>query len=126
MMGMKITSVLLWVQENRISEKFYKKLGFEVVSSDDDHSVVSLNGFELQLVNMRDEEKFAKDSMSGDRGRGMYIYVAVESADVMRAELVKKGITPATESRDWKWGNREFIVKDPDGYKLCFCQKSVQ
>lgn len=22
--------------------------------------------------------------------------------------------------RDWPWGNREFVLKDPDGYKLVF------
>lgn len=120
---MKITGILLWTQENKVSEKFYKKLGFNVVRSDDGHSVVSLGGFQIQLVNMRDEELFARDSMSGDRGRGMYIYIHAEDVDAQYEALVKNGIRPHTEPRDWEWGNREFIVKDPDGYKLCFWQK---
>lgn len=119
---MKITSVLLWVQENRASEKFYKKLGFEVLRSDDFHSVVSLGGFELVLVNMRDEEEFAKDSMAAEKGRGMYIYILVDSVDAKHQELIDRGFKPATTPRDWPWGNREFILKDLDGYKLCFWQ----
>lgn len=88
---MKITSLLFWVQENALSTKFYKKLGFDVVRSADDHSVVALNGFEITLVNMRDEDKFARDSMSGDKGRGMYVYIKVEDVDAKYKELSDRG-----------------------------------
>jgi uncharacterized glyoxalase superfamily protein PhnB len=120
---MKITSVLLWVTENKISEKFYKKLGFEVTESSDGHSVVNLGGFDLQLVNMRDDDMFTKDSLAGEKGKGVYIYINVPNVDEAYAKLVKDGVKPRTEPRDWDWGNREFVVKDPDGYKLCFWQK---
>ena len=119
---MKISSVLLWVQENTLSEKFYKKVGFEVVGSDDRHSVVSLGGFEIVLVSMRDEEPFTHDSMAGEKGKGMYIYIAADDVDAAYQQLLDKGIEPVTKPRDWEWGNREFILKDPDGYKLCFWQ----
>ena len=74
------------------------------------------------LVNMRDEDEFSKDSMSGKKGKGMYVYIQVDDVDAKYQELLKLGLTPATEPRDWNWGNREFIQKDPDGYKLCFWQ----
>jgi len=119
---MKITSILLWVQENQLSAKFYKKIGFDVVRSTDDHSVVKLNGFELTLVSMRDEEPFTNDSMTPDKGRGMYIYVHTDNVDEIYDEFVNKGLQPATTPKNWEWGNREFIIKDPDGYKLCFWQ----
>lgn len=119
---MKITSLLLWVQENGLSTKFYKKLGFDVIRSADDHSLVALNGFEITLVSMRDEDAFAKDSMSADKGRGMYVYIRVDDVDAKYKELNALGLKPATEPTDWQWGNREFILKDPDGYKLCFWQ----
>lgn len=119
---MKITSILLWVQENKLSEKFYKKLGFDVTHSTDSESVVSLDGFDIQLVNMRDEDQFARDSMSGDKGRGMYIYVRVGDVDATYKKLVETGLSPHTKPKDWDWGNREFILKDPDDYKLCFWQ----
>ena len=119
---MQITGLLFWVQENQLSVKFYKKLGFDVVRSEDDHSVVKLNGFEITLVNMRDEDTFARDSMSSDKGRGMYVYIRTDNVDDKYKELVDIGLKPATEPKDWDWGNREFIIKDPDGYKLCFWQ----
>ena len=121
---MKVTNLLFWVQENRLSEKFYKKLGFEVIESDDTYSRVSLNNFEIILVNMRDEETFAKDSMAAEKGRGMYVYLQVDDVDEQYQKLISQGMKPATEPKDWPWGNREFILKDPDGYKLCFWQPS--
>ncbi len=121
---MKITNLVFWVNENRISEKFYRKLGFDITESTDRHSVVRLNGFDIMLVNMRDEEPFANDAMVGHKGKGMYVYIQVEDVDQLHTHLKEIGISPATEPKDWDWGNREFVVKDPDGYKLCFWQPS--
>src|SRR5690349_16659867 len=112
---MKITNLVLWVQENKLAEKFYKKLGFEVVQSDDNHSLVALDGFMLDLVSMRDQEPFTRDSMSGNKGRGVYIYIRVDSVDDKHKELLAQGFAPATAPKNWPWGNREFILKDPDG-----------
>lgn len=120
---MKVTNLLFWVQDNTLSQSFYKKLGFDVVRSDDQHSVVSLGNFEIALVTMRDEEEFSKDSLNPEKGRGMYVYIQVDDVDKTFVDLKTKDFAPATEPRDWPWGNREFILKDPDGYKLCFWTK---
>ncbi|HSX05667.1 MAG TPA: hypothetical protein VLF69_04320 [Candidatus Saccharimonadales bacterium] len=67
---MHVTSLLLWVQENRLSEKFYKKIGFEVVRADDEHSVVALSpDFAIDLVSMRDEAQFAGDAQKTAKRR---------------------------------------------------------
>lgn len=94
-----------------------------MVRSDDSHSAVRLGNFEIVLVSMRDEEPFTNDAIALEKGRGMYIYVLVDDIDNTYSRLQKNGITPYTEQKNWDWGNREFIVKDPDGYKLCFWQK---
>jgi len=119
---MKFTNVLLWVQENKLSEKFYKKLGFEVTTSTRAYSEVQLGSFQIVLVNMRDEDEFNGDSLAGVKGKGMYIYIKVDDVDAEYERQIKVGLKPATKPRDWEWGNREFILKDPDGYKLCFWQ----
>lgn len=120
---MKITNLCFWTQENKLAEKFYKKVGFEVVRSDDDMSVVALDGFEIWLVNMRAEAQFAHDALAPAKGSGMYVYIRVDDVDATYKRLTQSGIQPATEPKNWPWGNREFIAKDPDGYKLCFWQK---
>lgn len=119
---MRITNLLFWVQENKLSEKFYKKLGFEIKQSDDEHSIVSLNGFTIDLVNMRDDAGFAGDSLSPEKGKGVYVYIHVDDVNAKYDELISLGLTPRSKPKDWKWGNREFVIKDPDGYKLCMWQ----
>jgi uncharacterized glyoxalase superfamily protein PhnB len=120
---MKITNILFWVLDNKVSEKFYKKLGFDLATSDDGHSVMRVNGFDIVLVSMRDEELFAHDALTGIKGKGMYVYIEVLDVNKKYDEFVSYGVKPATKPKDWPhWGNREFIVKDPDGYKLCFWQ----
>lgn len=119
---MKITGLVLWTADNTLSVKFYKKLGFEMAESNERHSVVKLGDFEVTLVSMRDEDEFNRDSLSGDKGRGMYLYIHVDDVDAIYKQLKENGITPRSEPRNWDWGNREFVVKDPDGYKLCFWQ----
>lgn len=121
---MKFTNILLWVQENKLSEKFYKKLGFEVTTSTDEYSEVELGDFQIVLVNMRDEDEFNVDSLAGAKGKGMYVYIKVDDVDAEYERQQKLGLKPATKPRDWPWGNREFITKDPDGYKLCFWHES--
>lgn len=34
------------------------------------------------------------------------------------------GMKPSSEPRDWPWGRREFVLRDPDGYKLVFFKKA--
>ncbi len=123
---MRFTNILLWVQENKLSEKFYRKVGFGVTTSTDEYSEVEAGGLQIVLVSMRDEDEFNGDSLSGSKGKGMYIYMYVDDVDTEYARQVKLGFKPATKPRDWPWGNREFILKDPDGYKLCFWQRSVR
>ncbi|HSX31312.1 MAG TPA: VOC family protein [Candidatus Saccharimonadales bacterium] len=117
---MKVTNVLFWVADNTVSVKFYKKLGFAVVRSDHEYSEVELGGFKIGLITMRDDAEFAHDALAGERGKGMYVYVGVDDVDAKYEELKNLGIQASAEPRDWPWGNREFVVKDPDGYKLCF------
>lgn len=120
---MKDASLVLWVQDATLSVKFYKKVGFEVLSTNERDSSVRLGSLRLMLVTMRDEDEFALDSLGQNKGRGMYIYISVEDVDREYERQVATGIVPRTAPRDWPWGSREFIAKDPDGYKVCFAQK---
>jgi uncharacterized glyoxalase superfamily protein PhnB len=124
-MLMEITGLVLWVQDNTISVKFYKKLGFDVAESNDRHTAVQLGTFKLYLISMRDEEEFNGDSLASDKGKGMYLYIRTNNIDGLYKQLVERGLALRTKPRNWDWGNREFVIKDPDGYKLCFWQPEV-
>ncbi len=121
---MKISSLVLWVQDATLSAKFYRKLGFDVTEVNDRNATAKAGSFEIMLVTMRDEEEFNQDSLASNRGLGMYVYVNVEDVDQKYQELKKLGLQTSSQPRDWEWGNREFVIKDPDGYKLCFFTSS--
>ena len=53
----------------------------------------------------------------------MYINVEVSDIDDYYQQLLEMSIKPSTEPKDWPWGNREFVLRDPDTYKLVFYQK---
>lgn len=120
---MKFTNLVFWVQDATLSYKFYKKLGFEVVSRTERDATVCCDGLEIMLVTMRDEAEFNGDSLSAQKGRGMYVYIHADDIDEKYRELTQIGLTPKAEPRNWPWGNREFVIADPDGYKFCFWQK---
>lgn len=66
---------------------------------------------------------FKKEASAEHKGAGQFLYISVEDVDETYKELVDKGVTPSSEPRDWPWGNREFVVRDPDGYKIVFFKK---
>lgn len=122
-MGVKFSKIILWVQDTKLASKFYAKLGFTIVKNDDDTTVMRLGTMEVFLISLRDEELFARDVFSGDKGRGCYFYLSVEDVDIAYASYIEKGLEPHTQPHTQPWGAREFIMKDPDGYKWCIAQE---
>ncbi len=121
---MKFTGLTFWVQDQKVSEGFYQKIGFEVVGSSDMMATLKLDDFELMLVSAKGSSgEFATDALADKKGKGLYVNLSVEDVDKKYQELKAAGIEPKTEPRDWPWGNREFVLKDPDGYKIVFWQK---
>jgi uncharacterized glyoxalase superfamily protein PhnB len=57
------------------------------------------------------------------KGLGIYININVENIDAYYQSLLDKGLKPSSSPHDWPWGNREFVIRDPDGYKLVFYEK---
>jgi catechol 2,3-dioxygenase-like lactoylglutathione lyase family enzyme len=122
----QITSALYWVSDIAISVDFYQKVGFELKENTEQHAVLTLGNFAVELVPAQghEQDEFSKDASAEGKGKGVYLQIEVEDIDGLHSELVGKGLQPSAEPRDWPWGNREFVIKDPDGYKLCFWQLS--
>lgn len=90
--------------------KFYEALGFETRKKEKDHVTVYSNWFWIDFL-AADKEDRAK------KGSGLFIYLSVDDVDAFHKALVAKGMKPAGAPRDSR-GNREFILRDPDGYNL--------
>jgi catechol 2,3-dioxygenase-like lactoylglutathione lyase family enzyme len=58
---------------------------------------------------------------AGDCPPGAQVHLYVTDVDAWQAELLTRGILAEHAPADRPWGNREMLVRDPDGNKLCIC-----
>ncbi len=122
-----VSGLGLYVKDISKTVAFYKKLGLSKVIKKDGVTNVYLNWFWLQFTENKTAKKlgkeFQKEAFAKVKGAGLYINVSVDEIDKLYASLVRKGLKPSSKPRDWPWGNREFVIRDPDGYKIVFFQK---
>ena len=119
----------MYVADLQKSVEFYQRLGFEPVregSNNRDVAYVRLDGLSLQFVAQSSAadkpEAFQRDAFGEPKGTGLYMNVEVDDVDQFFQTLKADGVTTSSEPRDWPWGQREFVLRDPDGYKLVFYQ----
>lgn len=120
-----VSGITLYVSDLDKTIKFYQDLGFTKITFDEKHASFRLNWFTLDFVASQKEEKeeFKEEANAQNRGSGVYFNINTDNVDEIYKELIKKGYGPSSEPRDWPWGNREFVLRDPDNYKLVFSQK---
>lgn len=114
----KIHSSLFYAHSLNKTASFYKKLGFPIQSSKDAVRI-QLGGFTLTFID-ENTTQIKNESGAQPKGLGVFTYIKVDKVDEYYKFLQKQKIPTSSEPRDWPWGKREFIVKDPDGYKLVF------
>lgn len=122
---MSVSGYTLYVKDAKKSVEFYKKLGFDVRKEEGNRTTVGMNWFTIVLVqaDKEDDAEFQKEAKLEPRGAGVYFSLSVDDVDEFYAGVKKAGLKPSTEPRDWPWGNREFLLRDPDGYKLVLFKK---
>jgi len=65
-------------------------------------------------------------SERADRGpTGGLTFLYVSDVDQWCDELRERGLALDGEPQDRPWGNRELVVADPDGNRLCFASVAV-
>ena len=122
-MKISVSGVILLIHDIEASAKFYEALGFEVRKRVPKVSVTAcLDNFwiEMLLSSMVVTEEFKNDVAVTPKGAGQYIHFQVEDVDEFFKYIVEKELSPASKPQDFPWGNREFVIIDPDGYKLVF------
>ena len=125
---MKIKSVsgfTIYVKNLDKTVKFYEDLGFDFKKRDENYATGYMNWYSINFITADKEMKpeFLKEAKSENKGSGFYINLSVDDVDETYKELIEKSYKPSSEPRDWAWGNREFVLRDPDGYKLVFFKK---
>lgn len=124
----KAISILgFYVNDIATTKDFYTKLGFTKTREGGATVEFVLGDMRLQFTDKeasREQgEKFMKEAFAEEKGLGLYINVEVDDVDAYYKSLKDKGVTPSTEPKDWPWGHREFVIRDPDRYKLVIYQK---
>jgi catechol 2,3-dioxygenase-like lactoylglutathione lyase family enzyme len=120
-----VAGMVCYVKDTAKSAEFYEKLGFVIKQNDPDHLSIRLNWFWMDFhpQDKEDKPEFQKEANLDNKGAGLFTYINVEDVDEFYDGVVDKGLKPSSEPKDWPWGNREFVLRDLDGYKLVFFQK---
>ena len=62
----------------------------------------------------------------GDCPAGALVHLYVTDVDGWQAELLTRGIVAEHAPVNRPWGNREMLLLDPDGNKLCICTAKLR
>ena len=115
-----VSGFVLYVYDLDKTAAFYETLGFITKKRDATQLSVNMNWFwiDFLLVSAEDKPSFKEEAALANKGSGVYFYLSVDDVDGYHAKLVEAGYKPSSEPKDQPWGNREFVIRDPDGYKL--------
>ena len=116
-----IPSILFYTNDIAKTKQFYATLGFPV-THDKNMLAIIVDSFTMNFIDAA-SATIVKEADREPKGLGMFVYVEVDNVDEYYRVIREKSITPSSEPRDWPWGNREFALKDPNGYTLVFFNK---
>jgi len=108
-----VSGIACYVKNLKKTAAFYETLGFDIKKREAKHITAYSNWFWIDFLAIGKDER-AKPT----EGDGALIYLSVDNVDEFHAYLLSKKLKPATQPQDQPWGNREFILLDPDGYQL--------
>lgn len=122
-----VAGVIQIVKDLEKSTTFYKALGFEFRKYIPDVSATAyLNWFWIELL-LEDKivtQEFKEDIKVTQKGAGQYIHISVEDVDDYYKNLLEKGLKPLSKPQDYPWGSREFVIQDPDRYRIVFFKRN--
>jgi catechol 2,3-dioxygenase-like lactoylglutathione lyase family enzyme len=111
-----ISGITCEVEDLARSAEFYETIGFRKGKEESDRVTFYVNWFFVTLVAQNRAEFPAK-------GAGLLLYIKVDDIEGVHAAVLSKGLEPVGEPERQPSGNREFVLRDPDGYNLLFFQK---
>jgi catechol 2,3-dioxygenase-like lactoylglutathione lyase family enzyme len=116
-----IAGVTCHVNDLARTADFYETIGFRRGKEESDRATFYVNWFFVTFVAQDREED--KDAAASTKGAGMSVYIKVDDIADYHKSVVAQGMKPEGEPGRAPSGNREFALRDPDGYRLVFFQK---
>ena len=107
----------LFVRDMAASVAFYRnRLGFHALRVESDFAVLALGEAVLFLAG----DELYPEPLDEGRGRGVDVRVMVADIDRYHGDLAGRGVEVVHAIGDRDYGMRDFIIHDPDGYRLRF------
>jgi catechol 2,3-dioxygenase-like lactoylglutathione lyase family enzyme len=118
-----ISGVLCQATDIDSTAKFYGNLGFRLGKREPNRLTCYVNWFWVTFV-LPAQEGYPEVLKAGAAEReGPLVYVKVDDLDAFYEDVLSHGMMPAGEPHEGPTGNREFILRDPDGQRLAFFEK---
>jgi catechol 2,3-dioxygenase-like lactoylglutathione lyase family enzyme len=120
-----ISGITCYVKDLSKTAQFYESLGFRRGNEEPDRVTFYVNWFFVTFIaqDREDDAELRKEPELPDKGAGLFVYVKVDDIEEFHNAVVAEGMKPDGEPEVRASGNREFVLRDPDGYKLAFFQK---
>lgn len=113
------------------SLNFYKILGFKInyERPEDKFAFISLDGSQIMLQEISKDDKWKVSPLRYPFGNGVNFQIEVKNVETTYNSL-KNFNYPILFDMEENWyrennkllGNKEFLVQDPDGYLIRFCE----
>jgi catechol 2,3-dioxygenase-like lactoylglutathione lyase family enzyme len=110
-----IAGLTYHVEDLSRTAEFYEAIGFRRGKDEPDRVTFYVNWFFVTFV--------AEEVEHSAKGAGSFLYIKVDDVDAAHDAVRAQGMTPEGEPQKQPSGNREFLLRDPDGYNLVFFQK---
>jgi catechol 2,3-dioxygenase-like lactoylglutathione lyase family enzyme len=120
-----ISGITYYVQDLAKTAEFYETLGFRRGKEESDRVTFYVNWFFVTFIapDQDADAEARKEAKARAKGIGQFLYIKVDDIQDFHKAVVKAGMKPEGEPEVQASGNREFVLRDPDGYKLTFFQK---
>ncbi len=113
------------------SLNFYKILGFKInyERPEDKFAFISLEGSQIMLQEISKDDKWEVAPLRYPFGNGVNFQIEVKNVETIYNSL-KNFNYPILFDMEENWyrennkllGNKEFLIQDPDGYLIRFCE----
>lgn len=120
-----ISGVSCYVEDLSTTSKFYEALGFRRGKQESDRVTFYVNWFFVTFIarDQEDDAELREEAELPNKGAGLFLHIKVDDIEDIYRSVRSEGMSPAGEPQARASGNREFVLRDPDGYKLLFFQK---
>jgi catechol 2,3-dioxygenase-like lactoylglutathione lyase family enzyme len=119
-----ISGISCHVRDLSRTTEFYEGIGFRRGKEEADRVTLYVNWFFMTFIaeDEVDDADLRQEAEASTKGAGQLVHIKVDDVQAFYEGLVSKGLEPA-RAPEVRGGNREFLLRDPDGYKLVFFQK---